>query len=122
VSAARRKGSALELEVAKRLQAIDGRDSRLRAIESPGGRLGGAYEKQIDIATWRFAVECKNREDNPARLWQWLDKLTGASYRLANDLRGRPKTPLLVLKRNGRSPIVVLAIEDFEDLLTKGNE
>jgi hypothetical protein len=112
VSAARRKGNALELQVASRLRAIDGRDERLAPIESVGGRLGPAYAMQIDVATERFAVECKNREDNPARLWGWLDGLTAAVTR-----RGLDKVPVLVIKRNRHRPLVVITLDDFERLV-----
>jgi hypothetical protein len=121
VSAARRKGNALELLVAARLQAIDGRDDRLGALESSGGRLGPAYSLQIDVATEHLAVECKNREDNPARLWDWLDGLTAAAERLAlrsTGSSGDAKTAVLVLKRNRRRPLAVLDLDDFEQLVT----
>jgi hypothetical protein len=78
---------------------------------------------QVDVATRNYVVEAKCREDLSDRLWQWLGKLTYASERLRVDLADeQPKVPLLVLKRNGRRPLVVLALDDFEDLLTKGNE
>jgi hypothetical protein len=120
VSAARRKGNALELEVARRLHAIDGRDPNVAALESAGGRLGGTYTLQIDVATEHLAVECKNREDNPARLWTWLDGLAAAAERLAlrtTGSNGDTKTPVLVLRRNRRRPLAVLDLSDFELLI-----
>lgn len=118
MSAARRKGNALELAVAARLHAIDGRDPNVAALETSGGRLGPAYTLQIDVATEHLAIECKNREDNPVRLWTWLDGLTTASERLRQRLGDRVgKVPVLVLKRNRRGPLVVLALEDFEQLI-----
>lgn len=120
MSAARRKGNALEREVAARLQAIDGRDERLGALETSGGRLGPAYVLQIDAATRRFAVECKSREDHPARLWGWLIGLEEAAQRLAERLGDRQaKTPLLVIRRNRHAALVVLALSDFERLVSE---
>jgi hypothetical protein len=121
VSAARRKGNALELLVAGRLRAIDGSDPNVAALETSGGRLGLAYSMQIDVATEHLAVECKNREDHPARLWEWLDRLTLATERLAlrtTGSNGDAKTPVLVIKRNRRRPLVVLDLDDFEQLVT----
>lgn len=118
MSAARRKGNALELEVARRLHELDGRDQRLAVLESSGGRLGGTYALQIDIASKHVAAECKNREDNPARLWEWLDGLNLAVDRLRNRLGDTAsKLPVVVLKRNRRRALVVLDFEDFARLL-----
>jgi hypothetical protein len=122
VSAARRKGNALELEVARRLHAIDGRDPNVAALESAGGRLGGTYALQIDVATEHLAVECKSREDNPARLWEWLDGLSAAAARLRDRLGDRNrKLPVVVLRRNRRRPLVVLDLDDFERLVGAAN-
>lgn len=118
MSTARRKGNALELLVAGRLRAIDGSDPAVAGLETSGGRLGLAYSLQIDVATERLAIECKNREDHPARLWEWLDRLTDAAGRLATRTGDRRKLPVLVIKRNRRRPLVVLDLDDFEQLVS----
>lgn len=118
MSAARRKGNALELALARRMRDLDGTDARLSVLETLGGRLGSTYALQIDVATRRFACEAKNREDLPRRLWDWLDGLKLATRRLQERLGDpAPKVPLLVLKRNHRRPLVVLDLEDFEQLV-----
>jgi hypothetical protein len=118
VSAARRKGNALELAIAGRLRSVDGSDHRLAALETTGGRLGPAYTLQIDVATRHLAVECKSREDHPARLWEWLGKLTLAAetlrQRLGDDER---KLPVLVIRRNRRHALAVVALDDLEQLV-----
>lgn len=115
MSAARRKGNALEMNVARRLQRIDGHDPRLAAMETSSGRLGPVYTLQIDAATRRLAIECKNREDNPARLWSWLDGLAIAARRLADRLGDTDaKVPVLVIKRNRREPLAVMRLTDLE--------
>jgi hypothetical protein len=118
VSSARRKGNALELEVATWLHALDGRDRRIAVLETAGGRLGSTYALQVDVASRRFVVECKAREDNPTRLWTWLDGLQVAAGRLAERLGGEPrKIAFLVLRRNHRRPLVVIDRADFESIV-----
>ena len=107
MSTSRRKGNALETWVARRLHAIDGVDPALAPIQTPTGRLGNTYRLQADVASQHFIAECKNREDNPLRLWEWQEQLT-------RRLTG--KMPLVFLKRNRRDPLVVLTAENFFSL------
>lgn len=106
MSAARRKGNALETEVARLLHEVDGVSPELVQYQTPTGRLGNTYRLQIDVASKRWAVECKNREDNPGRLWTWLGQLESQAGKIG-------KFSALVLKRNRKPPLVVLSMEDF---------
>ncbi len=110
MSSSRRKGNALEAWFAKRLHAVDGVDEHLAGIQTPTGRLGSTYRLQVDVASQRYKAEAKNREDLPNRLWEWLDQLARQPLK---------KVPLLVLKRNGRRPLVVLDAEDFLELVER---
>jgi hypothetical protein len=105
VSASRRKGNALETWWAQRIHAVDGHDPVLVELETPTGRIGNTYRLQTDVASAHTRAECKNREDNPARLWDWLDQL------------GTKQLAVLVLQRNRRRPLVVLDAEEFLSLL-----
>lgn len=104
MGASRNKGNRLEREVARVLRDADGVDPALEGIETSAGRVGPFYHMQVDVITRRLAIECKNRQSIGCYLWEWLPKFPG-------------KTPVLVVKRNGRKPLVVLDMEDFACLL-----
>lgn len=106
MGSARRKGSGFEREMAALFQSYDGRDPMYAGIETEGGRLGNSYHLRTDFVTTRYAAECKCREDLPARIWEWLDNIGIVQ-----------KTPILLLKRNRRRPLVVLEVEDFLTLV-----
>lgn len=108
MSSARRKGNRLESDWAADLHAVDGHDPGLAQFETPTGRLGNTYRWQVDVASQRVKSECKNREDNPARLWTWLDQLRDTPQH---------QVPVLVLGRNRRRPLVVMDAQDFLKLL-----
>lgn len=112
MSAARRKGNALETLVARRLHEIDGVDPKLAGIHTPTGRMGNTYRLQIDVASVHWAAECKSREDNPQRLWDWLDQIEHEAMRL--DKRG-----IVVLRRNRRRPLVVMDFVEWTRLLSR---
>lgn len=105
MSASRDKGSRLEREVAAALHSADGKDPLLAAGETSAGRLGHLYALQTDVASARFAVECKYRESLSKQTWEWLDQLEA---RWADR-----KVPLLVLKRNRMRPLAVLSLSDL---------
>jgi hypothetical protein len=112
MSAARRKGNILETAVAQRLHIVDGVDPKLAGIQTPTGRMGNTYRLQIDVASQNWAAECKNREDNPKRLWTWLDQIEEQAGKV-------DKAGILVVKRNFRRPLVVMDAETFYDLIDR---
>ena len=111
MSAARRKGNRLEARWAAMIHAADGMSPELVQYQTATGRLGNTYRLQIDVASQRFAAECKLREDNPRRLWDWLAQVDGQGGKIG-------KTGLVVLGRNRLPDLVVLYADDFCDLLT----
>ena len=103
----RAKGNAFERDVAKRVVAVDGMPDHIRAIASSCGRVGH-LDVGADIVTMSTAWECKNREDLPRRLWDWLAHISYPSDRKA-----------LVIKRNHQPALVLVTLDDFLELLDK---
>ena len=101
----RAKGNRLERNVARAFVDSDGVCPLYGHLASSTGRVGH-LDLGADIITRNFAVECKNREDITDRLWTWLDHISVPAH-----------TPLLVVKKNRRLPLVVARSSDFLDLV-----
>lgn len=129
LGAGKRKGSAFEREVAKKLSLwlTGGADQTqlIRSVLSGGwaGRAGG-FRQVGDLAPngpigerFRrlFAVECKHQRD--ISLWQlWTGgKLIGWWDKLSKEAEAAGVWPLLVVRENGR-PITVIATERIHEL------
>ena len=110
MSASRRKGNRLESFVMPLLLAADGACPVLGGLATSTGRLGHLNELQIDGATRRLAVECKNRESTGDWLFNLVTQTAARASRF--DKRGA-----VVLKKNLREPIVVMALPDFLAIL-----
>ena len=103
----RAKGNRLERLVAGRLLEADGRDPVYEPLVSSAGRVGH-LDLGADIISREWAFECKNREDLTDRLWTWLAHIS---------VPGKWKA--LVVKRNGRPPLVVLGFDEYCALLER---
>ena len=100
-ASAKRKGSRVELEVAKRLDAIEG----VRAQKTPlsgalGGYWSGDIRATIEATGEDFVVEVKARRDGFKVLDGWLGK---------NDV--------LVVRADRTEPRVYLTFDAFARLL-----
>lgn len=107
----RRKGAGYERKVAKILSQW----SKVpfdRVFRSGGGKnkgdIGPAY------GMWDFVLEIKNREswshsnfwDRKGPIWGWWDKVS-------NESSDANKLPLLILKKNHKSPLIMMKPETF---------
>lgn len=99
MSAAKDKGRRLENQVVKLLE-----EAGLPAERIPlSGSLGGKYSSDVvlgsvDKPLARF--ECKNRENIADYMWSYLEPVD-----------------YLVIKKNGKKPLVVMAFDQFTELL-----
>ena len=98
MSKARDKGRRLENLIALQLTS-----SGIPAERVPlSGSLGGKYKDDVVIGTIDnpiARIECKNRENLSMLLWDWKE---GCDY--------------LVIKRNHKSPLFVLSVDQFIEL------
>lgn len=98
MSAKKVKGCALERWVSERLN-----ENEIPAERTPlSGMIGGKYGNDVITGTRDNivdSIECKNRESNPIRFWEWIED-----------------DDFLVLKRNRKKPLVVMEFDRFIDL------
>ena len=98
VSKAKDKGRRFENETAKILNNNDIKAERIPL----SGSFGGKYDCDVVIGTPEdpeAKIECKNREDNPKKLWEWLD---------GNDF--------VALRRNNYKPLILMDMDMFIEL------
>lgn len=96
----RQKGRRGEQELVRMAKA-----KGLKAVRTAPIQAGVGTSDCPDVRIEDYAVEAKCREDNPARLWDWLR---------FNDM--------LALKRNGQGWLVVMRLEAALDLIAEAKE
>lgn len=101
----KRKGSRLELKVAKALRnsGLDPRASRMPLS-------GASWSLPSDIHTsLPISIECKNQENGIKKIWDWWDQCRG--QKMGN------RMPILAVSANFRPILMVMDLEDWINLM-----
>jgi hypothetical protein len=100
----KKKGSRLELKVARAIRS-SGLDDK--AMRMPLSGASWSLPSDIYLSKLPLSIECKNQEK--LRLWDWWDQCR--NQRIGN------RIPVLAISSNNRPILMAVDLDDFINLL-----